>query len=92
MVIDHPGISCNALLSCCESLGLLQATMLFPKPSKPSKLGGLVSIRFSRKGAQWCQALGRLDCLGYRAAPDVVSFNCGISACGQVGFKSSPSK
>ena len=61
-------------------------------PSKPSNVGGLFSIRFSRKGAQWCQALARLDCLGYRAAPDVVSFNCGISACGQVGFKSSPSK
>lgn len=63
-------------------------------PSHPSHpmLGGLVSIRFPRKGAQWCQALARLDCLGYRAAPDVVSFNCGISACGQVGFKSSPSK
>ena len=36
---------------------------------------------FNRKGAQWCQALGSLD--ASYSAVDVVSFNCGISACGQ---------
>ncbi|CAL1156859.1 unnamed protein product, partial [Cladocopium goreaui] len=57
----------------------------FSATEEPNRISCNALLSCCEKGAQWCQALGRLDCFGYRAAPDVVSFNCGISACGQAG-------